>query len=235
MAEAWYGGGGDDLPEFPPLRQGKLRPGATVFNLGAHHGVVALRLAAEVAPGGIVVAVEANPVSAAAAQRNAALNSDFPIIVENVAVGATSGTIQVSSDWGSQSVGAGEHRIPLVTIDELAARHGSPDVVYIDIEGWEQAALEGARDTLGRGPDWCVEVHAGCGLEEAGGSVSGILKCFSAYGYETQALIESDSGVVSWVEAPEETDACRKRFHLLAAKRPTNDGALPPRPTSSRA
>lgn len=216
MSEAWYGAGGEDLPEFPKLRQGKLKPGATVFNLGAHHGVVALRLASEVSPGGKVVAVESNPASAAVARRNVELNLDYAVVIENKAVGAQFGQIRVSSDWGNQSVGVGAHTVDVITVDDLSARHGAPDVVYMDIEGWEQQALKGASETLKHGPDWCVEVHTGCGLEAAGGSVDELIEVFLGRGYSLLAIIEDEAGCSAISPCTPGSAGLRKRFHLVA-------------------
>jgi len=50
LAEGWYDHDWDELPEIAALRQTRLRPGALVFDLGAHQGVVAMMLAREVGP-----------------------------------------------------------------------------------------------------------------------------------------------------------------------------------------
>jgi len=38
-------------------------------------------------------------------------------------------------------------------------RYGPPDVVFIDVDGFEEEALAGAARTIEAGPDWFVEVH----------------------------------------------------------------------------
>jgi protein-L-isoaspartate(D-aspartate) O-methyltransferase (PCMT) len=64
LAEGWYDHDWGTQPEIDVLRSGRLRPGARVFDLGAHQGVVALMLARIVGPAGHVVAVEAEPHNA---------------------------------------------------------------------------------------------------------------------------------------------------------------------------
>ena len=56
-----------------------------------------------------------------------------------------------------------------VTIDELTAEHGAPDVLFVDVEGYELHVLRGAHRTLEScRPDLFVEVHMGEGLERFG-------------------------------------------------------------------
>src|SRR5262245_10896675 len=72
---AWYDRDWSRLPEIALLAGSRLRPEATVFNVGAHQGVVALMLAGEVGPHGRVVAVDPNPINAELIAENARLNS----------------------------------------------------------------------------------------------------------------------------------------------------------------
>jgi hypothetical protein len=58
LAEGWYDHDWDELPEIAVLRRHALRPGARVFDIGAHQCVVAMLLAREVGPLGTVLAVE---------------------------------------------------------------------------------------------------------------------------------------------------------------------------------
>ncbi|MHB8470287.1 MAG: FkbM family methyltransferase [Gaiellaceae bacterium] len=183
------------LEEIELLRRHRLREGALVFDLGAHQGIVALVLAAAVGPRGRVIAVEASAHNSAIAALNCAENDAPNISVVAAAVGERSGTIDFGQglngrvagyggDWGRVSVRA-------VTVDELGHEFGFPDVVFVDVEGWEQHVLRGASETLRRRPDWFVEVHAGGTLEAAGSSVDGVLAFFPGEEFELVASSEN--------------------------------------------
>lgn len=72
--ERWYGRDWPEFPESTLLLRSRLRPGSTVFDLGAHHGVVALVLAKQVEPSGSIVAVEGSKSNADIALLNAEHN-----------------------------------------------------------------------------------------------------------------------------------------------------------------
>ena len=57
----WYDHDWQELPELALLKQGRLKPGARVFDIGAHQCVVALMLAKVVGQDGFVLALEPNP------------------------------------------------------------------------------------------------------------------------------------------------------------------------------
>jgi hypothetical protein len=82
--------------------------------------------------------------------------------------------------------------VPAITVDELTQRHGLPNVLLIDVEGHECHALRGASQTMAHKPDCCVEVHAGCGLELAGGSLAELFGYFPATEYELFAWREGE-------------------------------------------
>jgi hypothetical protein len=128
LGEGWYDHDWDVLPEVRLLRQRGLRPGARVFDLGAHQAVVALVLAEAVGPSGQVVAVEPNPHNVRQCFRNRELNAKSWVEVVQAAVSAEDGTLLFNEglNGAAASVAAygGVIEVPAVTIDSLTARFG---------------------------------------------------------------------------------------------------------------
>ena len=180
MGAGWYDHDWPELAEVALLRGYGLQPGARVFDIGAHQCVVALMLAKTVGPQGSVLAVEASAENCQAGEQNRKLNSIENLQILHAAGAARSGTVifnrgtngQVddgSGDWGQVEVNA-------YSVDDLAEKYGAPDVLFIDVEGFECELLQGAQKTLSRRPDCFIEVHVGAGLEKFGGSVERLLE-----------------------------------------------------------
>jgi FkbM family methyltransferase len=179
-AEAWYDRDWERLPEIELLAEGRLRRGAVVFNLGAHQGVVALVLARAAGAAGRVIAVEADRDSADIARRNVERNEVQQVEVIHAAVTAASGRVRFGAD-GAVAAGEGEWgtaEVDAVSVDDLARRYGFPDVMFIDVEGYEVEALRGAGESLRRAPDVFVEVHEPRQLARFGGSLSEVIAAF---------------------------------------------------------
>ena len=192
IAEAWYDQDWQRLPEIDLLRRGRLRPGARVLNLGAHQAVVALLLLRSVEPHGSVIAVEATAHNVEIAEANARLNGADNLRVLHAAASNTTEPVRFADYFdGFIDERHGSSLVEGVTVDSLAERYGRPDVVFMDIEGAEVRALEGARDTLaGRACDWYVEIHVGFGLERLGGSRAEVFAAFPLDAYDVYVAFE---------------------------------------------
>lgn len=189
------------LGEIAFLERHSLTQGARVFDLGANHGVIAMMLARSVGASGEVVAVEADAWLAEAVTRNAQLNKLDQIVSLHAAVGGEEGDLRFGA-YGDVDDGSGRFgrtRVPAVTIDSMAARYGPPDVVFMDVEGYELEALRGAPETLARRPDWFVEVHGGeTGLARYGASVHDVIDRFTDVGYDCH--VAADQLVVNPID-----------------------------------
>ena len=160
---------GSHEPRIRRLLEELARPGMTAWDVGAHIGFFALVLARRCER---VVAVEANPENARRLRRNVELNDAAVEVVEAAATDSTgvvellrgplSGTHRLAGTVGPRwKHDADETRttVEATTFDELAVRFGTPDLIKIDIEGAEVAALRGATDVLREHPTIVCETH----------------------------------------------------------------------------
>jgi FkbM family methyltransferase len=172
MGRSWYDHDWTTPAEIELLAvRGRLRTGARVFDVGAHQGVVAMILADLVGDSGRVVAVEATPHNAELAARNASSNGLAQIEVLHAAGADAPGELRFSPRMNGHVAADEEAGVSVraVTVDELTAEYGPPQVVFVDVEGYELHVLRGARATLdAHRPDLFVEVHTGEGLERFG-------------------------------------------------------------------
>lgn len=223
VAEQWYDRDVGQLEEIAFLTRHALRPGATVFDIGAHQGVVALILAHEVGPSGTVVALEASVRNCRIARRNARRNRAPQILVRHAAVAEASGSLLFSESFAGRVLDPsnpwGLVRTPAVTVDDLAREYGDPDVLFMDVEGYEAKALRGAVQTLQRRPDCLVEVHVR-DLQLYGDAVADVLLSFPVHAYALYAANETERTFRPLAEVPH---VMRDRFFLIAQAR--RDGA----------
>jgi FkbM family methyltransferase len=217
LAAGWYDRDWDELTEIALLSKGRLKKGARVFDLGAHQGVVALMLAERVGAEGKVVALEANPHNAAVARRNCQLNGVGQVEIVHAAVAEKSGQVTFNQGLNGQmddgSGSFGQITVEAYAVDALAQKYGVPDVLFIDVEGYECRVLQGARATLANGPDCFIEVHVGAGLEKFGGSVAEMVAFFPADKYQ---LFMANDTQREFVPFDAGSALVKERFFLVA-------------------
>jgi FkbM family methyltransferase len=229
LSESWYAHDWKLPPEISLLQRSRLKPGAVVFDLGAHQCVMAMLLSKTVGPNGFVLAVEGGSANAKAGARNIQLNSISNCTVIHAVASSKSGTARfepfgnghVIVDADSPTTWLPEI-VQAYSVDDLAAAHRYPDVVYVDVEGWECEVLDGATQTFQRKPDWFVEVHRGAGLEDRGGSVDRVLSYFadSYQCYIAKQTTANDYADWNGFELLEESPLPADRFYLVAMAKP---------------
>lgn len=153
-------------------REARARAAGVVWDVGANVGAVSLLLARRV-PGVVIESFEPAPAVFAKLARNVALNPRLNVTARPLAVSDHEGWVDffASAERGNAGIGSlgaaantvGEAtRVEAVSGDAYVARGGlAPDVIKIDVEGFEPEVLAGLGETLkGRGPSLCVESSA---------------------------------------------------------------------------
>lgn len=142
--------------------RGTVKPGDTVWDVGANVGDYTVELCQWVGPKGRVIAFEPNPDAAAMITER--LKDCAWISIENVALGSREEEATLAVEPGytrSGHVMTGGSGIPIqvMTGDAASARLGIPQLVKIDVEGFEEDVLLGLKDTLRSIQSIVIEVH----------------------------------------------------------------------------
>jgi FkbM family methyltransferase len=152
----------------------RIRPGQTVFDVGAYVGIYSIILSRWLGSTGKVFAFEPAPHTLKLLHRHLRLNGVRDrVLITPAAVGEEVGfaTLCVQGDHIQNTLsplasGLGGHyeevMVPVVTLDQFCTEHGvRPDWIKIDTEGWELRVLRGARGLLSEPnpPTFLVEMH----------------------------------------------------------------------------
>lgn len=202
-------------PDFLDCFLDKARTSKIIYDIGSYIGTYALAAAA-INPEADIIAFEPQPENYQAILANVAHNRFDRIRVYPVAVGDQNSSLTFShvGQTGSISQPNAEPRsgetkqlVEAVTLDTLLRRDALPvpDLVKIDVEGYEAHVLRGMREILEQHhPTILLELHPGLmhGFSE---SADGLLKLLANMGYEQHIL-----------HIPGDTSATRhKQHHLL--------------------
>ena len=137
------------------------RPGDCVLDIGANVGDWTLPMAQRVGPLGKVIAFEPVPYLAETIVKTARVNRHSWVEVQQLALSATDGTTEFSverANSGGSRLGRMDGDFSQITVrtarlDTLLASRPEIeriDFVKIDVEGFEEAVLQGARASLAR-------------------------------------------------------------------------------------
>lgn len=152
-----------------------VKPGYTVWDVGANVGLFAFTAASQTGARGRIVAVEADAWNVRLLRKSLALSGPnlAPIDIVPAAVSDVTGfarfhiarrnrsTNHLQGTGSTQTGGIRETQIvPTVTLDHLLRHFPVPDFLKIDVEGAEGLALTGATDVLRQRPAIVCEVAA---------------------------------------------------------------------------
>jgi len=176
--------------------QAVLRPGMTYLDVGANIGYFVALAASAVGPGGRVVAVEPDPYNFGLLSRTVRFNRWNHVTLLNMAAGPEKGTARLFKSGANlgdhrlyadgESNGRAAVEVPVGPLDaEFAARQlPPPDVVKIDIQGFEELAFRGMGALLaGDRPMTVLSEFWPLGITNAGGDPAAYLERFRAAGF----------------------------------------------------
>jgi FkbM family methyltransferase len=203
-----------------------IRPGDTVWDIGANLGLSTFAAAAAAGPAGEVLAVEPDVHLVGLLRRSAAANPGVaPVSVLGTAVADEVGVARFHvarrnrstsylDGFGTGQAGGSREvqTVPTVTLDWLAERFPVPSVIKIDVEEAEVLVLRGAEQVLGHGVTVICEV--------AGANAAAVRDLLRPHGYE---LYDGDQGPAERVPvsaAPPSTLAVHPARRPAAAAAP---------------
>ncbi len=139
-------------PEVWKQVMAAIRPGDTIVDVGAHFGLYTIACGKRVGSAGCVVAFEPHPGNFALLRRQILLNElSDRIEAHEAAVGDRDGHTQFTSGYSVQShitpnMNDGI-RVKVCRLDSVFA-DSKVDIIKIDVEGFEEKALQGAEGLL---------------------------------------------------------------------------------------
>ncbi len=157
-----------------------IRPGMTVYDVGANKGQMALLYAALVGATGRVVSFEPSPPEFASLDANVRLNALAHVRLVQAAAAEAEGNLMftyaadrptqgklASVEPTYENAGAESFSVRTVALDSLLDCEPFPDVIKIDVEGAAASVLRGASRILDEAsPRLYIELH---GPEEQAG------------------------------------------------------------------
>ena len=173
-----------------------MRPGATVLEGGPYIGYLTINAASAVGERGRVVAVEPNPETLNALRENVARNGfDARVDVVEAALGAEPGrsSFHLTEGGDTSSLHAPSYPSRVVEVEVVRGDDllDSVDVVKLDLEGNETAALRGLRRLITDSrPMLFCECNAAM-LESAGSSVAELRRELESLSYDVRWIDES--------------------------------------------
>lgn len=148
----------------------RLNPGETALDVGANIGTVSAILSREAGPAGRVVAIE--PVMIDALRHNVALNRLGNVQVVECAIGDEPGELEIAIAPGSGGISSSFvsrepwqselRKVPVKPLDAVVDELGLDrvDFVKVDVEGFEEQVIAGARRTVERfRPRWSISSY----------------------------------------------------------------------------
>jgi FkbM family methyltransferase len=170
-----------------------VRPGMTVLEVGGNIGLHTVLLSGLVGPGGRVISFEPDPDLFKLLQHNCRLNGCVNVAAHQLAAGRGPARLVLQKlivNSGDNHLGDGGSRLfrravetQVVALDQFLPGV-RPDLIKIDVQGWEFEVLQGLEGILRDNPDAVVYLELWpAGLHRAGCSVVTLVHWLHERGY----------------------------------------------------
>ncbi len=169
-----------------------LNSDSVFYDVGANVGYYTV-FAAEVCTRGEVHAFDINPQFLQLAEKSLDANG-VTARLNNVAISNSTGeTVSYSGEFGTTSVDSDSDdnscEVDTITIDDYIKENQTPDVMKIDVEGFESHVLEGAGELLRQGypKKLFLEIHPSK-IRDYGRDVREVINRIESYGYSYDTI-----------------------------------------------
>ncbi len=187
-----------------------------VYDIGAFHGLLTIYFARQAKQ---VIAFEPNSQNRRRLEQNISLNGFHNVLVRPYGLSSVASTAQMTFDPlapGTASIDSGiawGGEVETIEIRTLDSETGipAPDLVKIDVEGFELEVLKGATQTLATRPALFLEMH-GSDAEDKRKRVEAIVAHLWQLGYRDILHVESRTAITP------ENAAKAARGHLYLKK-----------------
>jgi FkbM family methyltransferase len=183
----------------------RVRPAMTVIDGGAHIGYFTCQVARLVGPRGLVLAFEPAPRNFQLLQANVWRNGFTNVVCFPWALGAASGVAHLHlspTNTGDNrlevpAAGGGSVTVRVAALDDVLAIRPPVDVVKLDVQGSEEAAVRGMERLLGGSPGVLLAVELSpADARAAGSDVRALLDYYRSLGFALRVQLPDEKGVV---------------------------------------
>lgn len=178
----------------------RLRPGMTVVDGGAHVGYFTCQAAGLVGPRGLVLAFEPAPRNYELLLANVWRNGFGNVVCFPWALGdsASIGPLQLSeTNSGDHRLGARGVQTRVAKLDDVLAIRPPVDVVKLDVQGSEEAALRGMEALVAGSPEILVLVELSpADARAAGSEPRALLDWYRSLGFVVRVQLPDEKGVL---------------------------------------